>query len=329
MLATFVSHIHRALTPAAEQCPNISPPLNMMKSSLALACGGLALASSIASADTFVRIDTDAGSFAIELFEEAAPITVENFLSYVDSGAYNGTLIHRAVKDFVIQGGGFAYLPTENTFASVQTGPTIPNEFNLSNQRGTIAMAKIGGDPNSATSQWFINVQDNLNLNTVEEGYTVFGRVLGAGMSVVDAIDRLEKVNVTDFPALSTVPVLGINGNSVADVDWVNLSMRSISDSAEFENGIISVALDAGELGRALVDFRITANSPATVITLDPETVLFIGASMDEMATFNSISGELLIPTLAVPGSSDYKNLRFILSDAGSYSFTLQSFEQP
>ena len=118
-------------------------------------------------------------------------------------------------------------------------------------------------------------------------------------------------------------------GNTIADVDWVDLSMRSISDSAEFENGVISVALDAGELGRALVDFRITSDSPATVITLDPTTVLFIGASMDKMATFNSISGEFFIPTLTVPGGSGYKNLRFQLSDADSYSFTLQSFEQP
>lgn len=332
-LVTLVSCIRFAVTRAAghglKRRKLEGLTRKIVNNSLVLACSSLTLAGSIASADTFVRIDTDAGSFAIELFEEAAPITVENFLGYVDSGAYDGTLVHRSVDNFVIQGGGYAYLPQQGSFAEVTTGPTITNEFNLSNQRGTVAMAKIGGDPNSATSQWFINVQDNLNLDTAEEGYAVFGRVLGAGMGVVDAINDLQTVSVNGFSALSSAPVLGVNGNTIADVDWVDLSMRSISDSAEFENGVISVALDAGELGRALVDFRITSDSPATVITLDPTTVLFIGASMDEMATFNSISGEFFIPTLTVPGGSGYKNLRFQLSDADSYSFTLQSFEQP
>ena len=298
----------------------------------ALLFAGLASAfvSTGASADTFVRIDTDAGSFAIELFEDDAPITVENFLGYVDSGAYDGSLFHRSVSNFIVQGGGFAYVPDQQTFAPIPAGPTISNEFGRSNVRGTIAMAKVGGDPNSATNQWFVNVADNsANLDNQNGGFTVFGRVLGGGMSVVDAINRLQNVNITNFSALSEVPVLSVNGDTVADVNWVDLSMRSISDSGEFKNGVIAMALDAGELGRALVDFRITANSPATVITLDPQSILFIGASMDEMATFNSISGELSLPTLTVPEGRAYKNLRFVLTDAASYSFTLQSFERP
>ena len=151
-----------------------------------------------------VVIRTSLGDIQVELFEQQAPGTVANFLQYARDGHYDGTVFHRVISHFMIQGGGFT--------ADMQQKPTrepIRNEANngLSNQRGTIAMARTP-DPHSATSQFFINTQDNPNLDfTGEEssrgwGYTVFGRVVD-GMDVVDEIRFVEtgpRLNHQDVP---------------------------------------------------------------------------------------------------------------------------------
>ena len=133
---------------------------------------------------TTIEFYTPYGWFDAELYDAAAPQTVANFLNYVNSGRYDDTLIHRSVPGLLIQGGGFTY----PDWLSVVTDPAVPNEPGISNTRGTLAMAKLDGQPDSATSQWFINLADNTSLDTDNGGYTVFGHVLGDGMSVVDAI---------------------------------------------------------------------------------------------------------------------------------------------
>ncbi|MEX0963704.1 MAG: peptidylprolyl isomerase [Pseudohongiellaceae bacterium] len=144
-----------------------------------------------ALAETIVRISTGIGDYSIELLDDVAPITVQNFLAYVNRNAYNGTYIHRAENNFVVQGGGFRFRLFEGPI-DVPADPPIQNEFSVSNTRGTIAMAKLDGDPNSATSQWFVNLIDNSSsLDTSNGGFTVFGTVLGDGMITVDAIDAL------------------------------------------------------------------------------------------------------------------------------------------
>jgi cyclophilin family peptidyl-prolyl cis-trans isomerase len=161
-----------------------------------------------------VRLTTVLGNIDIALYNQRTPITVANFKNYVDSGRYFVTdpttgqpaslFVHRSVPGFVIQSGGFLstvnpsdpvhVLPTQ-----VTTFPAITNEPGISNTRGTIAMAKMASAPNSATSQWYINLADNggppNNLDTTNGGYTVFGRVLGAGMTVADAIAALPFYN--------------------------------------------------------------------------------------------------------------------------------------
>lgn len=135
-----------------------------------------------------VRFQSVLGNIFVELFENSKPITTTNFLRYADNNLYDNTIIHRSVPGFVIQGGGFEFpgLEAINTFGSIQ------NEPGISNTRGTIAMAKLGGDPNSATSQWFFNLGNNAsNLDNQNGGFTVFGRVLGDGMSIADAIAAL------------------------------------------------------------------------------------------------------------------------------------------
>lgn len=130
-----------------------------------------------------VVIETNLGNITVELDPAKAPITVENFLKYVDAGFYDGTIFHRVIPGFMIQGGGMTPDMREKP-----TNPPIKNEAGngLSNTRGTIAMARTN-DPNSATSQFFINVDDNKQLDSFGGGYAVFGKVI-EGMDVADKI---------------------------------------------------------------------------------------------------------------------------------------------
>jgi peptidyl-prolyl cis-trans isomerase A (cyclophilin A) len=134
-----------------------------------------------------VRLETSAGVIVLELDRAKAPVTVENFLSYVAKGHYNGTVFHRVIDGFMIQGGGFAL--TGGNLEQKPTGKPIFSEARngLKNLRGTIAMARTA-DPDSATAQFFINVSDNAALDFPSNGgYTVFGKVV-SGMETVDAI---------------------------------------------------------------------------------------------------------------------------------------------
>ena len=136
-----------------------------------------------------VKLETNFGSITIKLFPEDAPITVANFLSYVDSGHYDGTVFHRVIPNFMIQGGGF-----DSDYVEKSTEDPIVNESKnrLHNIRGTIAMARTG-EPDSAAAQFFINQRSNLRLDWApgKPGYTVFGEVID-GMTVVDFIATAE-----------------------------------------------------------------------------------------------------------------------------------------
>lgn len=157
---------------------------------------------------TTVTIQTSLGGIDVELFDTSTPLTVANFLNYVNSGAYGSSIIHRSVPGFIIQGGGF-----KTTTAAIPANAPVANEFKASNLRGTIAMAKLGGDPNSATNQWFINLADNsANLDAQNGGFTVFGQVIGKGMQVADAIAALQLVKADAFAAL---PVLSLPSDNV------------------------------------------------------------------------------------------------------------------
>ena len=132
-----------------------------------------------------VRFETTHGPFTIELFPKEAPVSVENFLRYVDDGFFDGTLFHRIVPGFVIQGGGLTA-----DMKQKKTRAPIKNEASngLKNRRGTLSMARTN-DPNSATSQFFVNLKDNVSLDAGRgsAGYAVFGHV-AQGMDVVDKI---------------------------------------------------------------------------------------------------------------------------------------------
>lgn len=160
--------------------------------------------------DTEVKVSTTMGDFVIELYPEDAPLTVENFLQYVDDGFYDGTLFHRVIPGFVIQGGGYTSgLNVKDTRDPV----AIESDNGLENDRTAVAMARMT-DPNSATSQFYVNLVDNdfLNYTSPEDpGYTVFGHVT-EGMDIVDLIATVQTESRAGF---NDVPVTDVIINSI------------------------------------------------------------------------------------------------------------------
>lgn len=153
---------------------------------------------------TNVIIETSMGNIEIELNNEKAPISAENFLKYVDSGHYDGTIFHRVIDNFMIQGGGFSAGMKEK-----KTGAQIKNEAQngLKNLRGTLAMARTGV-VDSATAQFFINVKDNVFLDHSDPsprgfGYAVFGKVI----SGMDVVDKIKVAKTTTKDGMENVPV--------------------------------------------------------------------------------------------------------------------------
>jgi peptidyl-prolyl cis-trans isomerase A (cyclophilin A) len=160
-----------------------------------------------AAAGTVVEVKTSMGSFKMEVYADKAPKTVENFLKYVDDKFYDGTIFHRVISDFMIQGGGF-----DKDMNKKATRDPVVNEAKgaLGNTRGTVAMARTS-DPNSATAQFFVNVKDNPRLNYSGgpggDGYCAFGKVI-SGMDVVDKIKAVPTGMAGGMSDVPTTPVI-------------------------------------------------------------------------------------------------------------------------
>ncbi|MCG6886043.1 MAG: peptidyl-prolyl cis-trans isomerase [Proteobacteria bacterium] len=179
----------------------------------------IAIPGQAASTNPQVKVDTSLGSFVLELYPDKAPKTVANFLDYVKSGFYTGTIFHRVIDGFMIQGGGF----TED-YTRKQTNPAIMNEADngLKNSKGTIAMARTS-EPHSATSQFFINVNNNDFLDHTAKtprgwGYTVFGKVI-KGMDTVNKIRKVETGPGGPFPKDAPRQPVVINGMTLIGAD--------------------------------------------------------------------------------------------------------------
>ncbi|NHB59415.1 peptidylprolyl isomerase [Acinetobacter shaoyimingii] len=160
----------------------------------------IAIASTNILANTNMQILTSNGKIDIELFDEQAPVSVKNFKNYVKTNFYNGTIFHRVIPGFMIQGGGM-----DENLVEKKTNPPIRNEASngLKNDRGTLAMARTS-DPHSASSQFFINLTNNdfLNKSAGNDGYAVFGKVTN-GMNIVD---QIAKVSTGSYGGHQNVP---------------------------------------------------------------------------------------------------------------------------
>lgn len=191
-----------------------------------------------------VLIETPLGDIEIELLEDDAPKTVANFLNYIENNRYDKTFIHRSMPEFIIQGGGFTFIDGE--VSGVETFPSVENEFKVSNTRGTVAMAKLSDQPDSATSQWFINLDDNSsNLDNQNGGFTVFARVVGDGMDVVDAISELPTWNASSVfgSAFTDLPMIDFlnNGTPIAEE---NMVMTAVSEKQEAVPFVMNAGLN-------------------------------------------------------------------------------------
>lgn len=166
-----------------------------------------------------VLIKTDSGEMVFELFPKKAPKTVTNFLTYVDDRFYDGTIFHRVVPGFVVQGGGMTY-----DFTQKETRGTIPNESDngLSNEALTLAMARES-DPDSADSQFFINLNHNRGLDATKDkpGYTVFGRLI-KGLDTVITIVEEPRGRYDDYPHAPNTPVRVLSARRLSQGEWKN-----------------------------------------------------------------------------------------------------------
>lgn len=241
------------------------------------------------------QIVTSLGRINLELLANDAPRTVENFLNYATSGRYQNTFVHRAVTGFVVQGGGYtATVP----YSHIATFPAVVNEFKVPNTRGTVAMAKLGGDPNSATSEWFFNLADNrANLDAQNGGFTVFARVIGNGMNVVDGIAALGRYNI-GFDATGAAPSTPLRNVPAGETQLRPEYYVVVSDVK-----VVPLFPPAGG-GASVVAFTATSSAPDVVtavvdgssLTLTP---LRAGASVVTVTATDS-NGSNASQTVAV-----------------------------
>ncbi len=301
----------------------------------ALAVAGLSDAPR-AHANTIVRVSTSIGDFSMELLDDSAPRTVRNFLNYVERDDYNGTYLHRVVDDFVVQGGGFYFAPFVGVFR-VPTDPPVVNEFGASNVRGTVAMAKVAGDPDSATSQWFVNLVDNsANLDNTNGGFTVFGQVLGEGMTLLDAIDDLPTVSLGSVAAPSTPYFTPAYDNDPRNFVHINMEVVDRFSAAphvyEARSGLMitSVSVDGGAQ-LASLNLSTVATAPELVLRANMKSVIPRRDEFPGIATFAAADGRLRIPTLEVNGGGEVflvSDVVFVLSDPDEGEFTLESYRR-
>ena len=302
-----------------------------------------------------VCMDTHFGEFCLRLFPDVAPQTVQNFLNYVNGGDFDNTFFHRHAlhgtgsampgASFVLQGGGYFFSPEEGPVEIPKDG-TVINEFNRSNVRGTIAMAKLGNDPNSATSEWFINMSDNsANLDHQNGGFTVFGEVVLDGMRIVDRIAR----------ASATVDLSAQYGGAFGQVPLVNLdSTRSADDFAlikrayvtkrDLENpannpdfGLTTTVFAAGRFTTPLyynnvlyqMTFMLRSTPPLYEFRVDTGAIVWLRDVGQDAGNFSHETLQLTVPSAQVPGLGiTLDNIVLQLTNAETLDFRAVSYQQ-
>lgn len=310
-----------------------------------LVTGAMTLTATV-QAEPMVRVSTSYGSFTIELFDEAAPDTVSNFLGYVDRGDFARSLFHRSETDFVVQAGAFRWqrdcvtgmdLGTCSAIA-IPSQDRVRNEPGASNTRGTLAMAKFGGEPDSATSQWFVNLADNSDLDEQNGGFTVFGQILGDGVAVADAINDLPVINVGG--EAQQLPVRGFDTQQnqlPVEANLVLINMHrvdrfsSATNVFEYSSALLSTSVDAGDLGKLSLNMRLISDGPELVFEIDPASIVPLAIAPEGQGVFDETEQRLRLPQLELNDNgqvSTINNVVMRLTDAAQLRFVVESYEE-
>jgi cyclophilin family peptidyl-prolyl cis-trans isomerase len=263
-----------------------------------------------------VLLPASTGFFNIALDGQHKPITVANFLNYVNSGRYFMTdptthglassFIHRSVSNFVVQGGGFigTVNPAQPPYAQPTPVPTfspIHNEPGISNKIGTIAMAKLDGQPNSATSQWFVNLANNggppANLDTTNGGFTVFGHVTGVGMTIVNAIAAVPIFNLGS--PFNSLPLRNYTGGFIRVTNLVSIAgitvISPLAFTASSDNPAVATATISGK------NLLVTPLQPGTAHIMAKATDLD-GANVSQTFTVTVMTGPARLANISTRG---------------------------
>jgi cyclophilin family peptidyl-prolyl cis-trans isomerase len=218
----------------------------------------LSATSTVLAAARVVEFQTSIGNVRLRLYDARTPLTTANFLKYADQDLYDDTFIHRSTTQesaglVVVQGGGFKYDATSNSAQAITQFDTVQNEPGITNVRGTIGLAKTSGGPSTGTNQWFFNVSDNKFLDLPSNNsFTVFGGVIGNGMSIVDSISGLPRLDLDpsgpgapNSGLFDEVPIRGIPGGLTERLVYIaSLHQITVHDGDyDFNN-----AVDAADL---------------------------------------------------------------------------------
>ena len=240
----------------------------------------------------FAIFNTTLGTIPVLLTPSTTPVTVANFQNYVSKGAYDNTIVHRSVPGFIWQAGGFQ-LTSASGVASIPADSPIRNEFGASNTRGTIAMAKLGSDPNSATSQFFFNESDDnaANLDHQNSGFTVFGHVVGdPGLAVIDAIAKVPEPSPSPLGSpLDQIPLRNYTAGTTVQPSNMIL-IKGVTTASE----VFLTSSDAPGVATATVQ-----GSALTVTPVAPGTahITVVGYGSDGKAATDTF-------TVDVPGAA-------------------------
>lgn len=293
----------------------------------------------------------------IELFDDVAPLTVANYLDYVTSldvaglPKFDGTFIYRNVPGFVLQTGGYTFrppdplvnalikttisIPADEGLNFVPSGPLSPvaNEFNQSNLRGTIAMARFSGQPDSATSEWFINLSDNSFLDTIDGGFTVFGRIIDDGMQIADEISTFPSrpyagvvLGSKGYPGFDNLPVVNYDIATLPAVLQEHLVMittirsENIRPILRFAPRNVDFGLDVAD-GIAKTLNVVVTNTGNEVLNIDP--INSANLSAEFTISNDGCSNAALDPISITPTSSCSISYSFNPVTTGNFTATL------
>ena len=268
-----------------------------------------------------------AGEIDIELFDDKAPLTVQNFLAYINNanarGDFDGTFFHRAVPGFVLQGGGYEVTtPTKH----IPVFPEVHNEadiVNRSNLGGTVAMAKVGGDPNSATSEWFVNLANNsANLDNQNGGFTVFGKVTGNGLTLANTIANLPLADVglgKSTPEQNGHPITVTNvvvvPHAPAATTGLTYTVESVTPTGGTPAGLVATSVNGSTLTLNYGPGK-SGTADVTVKVSDGTTSATDIFSVDVRPNFVVKLGSDMLPRFLLPG--DAGTVQYDISNSGA-----------